>query len=150
MKTTAVQYNSWHTGWHCVNARRVTDGEGTGGASRQSWRAISNRRRKASCNFMPDIDGTGSGSSLDSIVHIFESSHLEGSYVGALLYFGNRNIWYSFFNGRTNIRFDRQTQDFQSCTITMHVLVTTMLPVESPAQILNCAIHKKICYYLLH
>lgn len=112
-----------------MNSKKVTGGEGTGGGRRQSGRAISNRRRKASCNFMPDIDGTGSGSSLDSTVHIFESSHLEGSYVGALLYFGNRNIWYSFFNGRIDIRFDQQTQDFQSCTITTHVLVTTMLPV---------------------
>lgn len=42
------------------------------------------------------LTGTGSGSSLDSIVHIFESSHLEGLYVGALLYFGNRNICTAF------------------------------------------------------
>ena len=49
----------------------------------------------------PDLNGTGSGFLLDSIVRIFESSYLEGSYVGDLLYFGNGNICYSFLNGRT-------------------------------------------------
>ena len=34
---------------------------------------------QAATSLTPDIDGTGPGSLLDSIVHIFESSQLEGS-----------------------------------------------------------------------
>ena len=41
---------------------------------------------QASISLMPDADGTGSGSLLDQMhVSIFESSQLEGLYVGDLL-----------------------------------------------------------------
>ena len=43
-------------------------------------------RGQATVSLMPDVDGTGSGSLLepDAQTHtcIFESSHLEGSYIG--------------------------------------------------------------------
>jgi len=41
---------------------------------------------QAAISLMPDADGTGSGSLLDQMhVSIFESSQLEGLYVGDLL-----------------------------------------------------------------
>ena len=42
--------------------------------------------RQAAVSLMPEVYGTSSGSMLNQVhIHIFGSSHLEGSYAGDLL-----------------------------------------------------------------
>ena len=65
------------------------------GDGRAEGSSATGDRGQAAISLTPDVDGTGSGSLLDSIlsnllnkrshVHTFESSQLEGSYVGDLL-----------------------------------------------------------------
>jgi len=52
LKSTMVQGNSRHTGWHQVTRPEgLLTGGGREGRRRWSWRVISNRRRWASCSF---------------------------------------------------------------------------------------------------
>ena len=53
LKSRAVQYNSWaYRGWHPSNRQEEFLTEGMkGGGSWQSWRTVSNRRRRSSCSF---------------------------------------------------------------------------------------------------
>ena len=66
-------------GGYWINGQEgLLTGEGRGVGRWQSWRIINSRRwGQAAISLRPDADGTH--------VHIFESSQLEGSYVGDLL-----------------------------------------------------------------
>ena len=80
LKSTVVQYNSWHTGagieWTGKKIYWLEEGEKDGRAEGSS--AVGDGGQ-AAVSLMPDINGTH--------VRIFESSQLEGLYVGHLLYF---------------------------------------------------------------
>ena len=71
LKSTAVQYNSWHTGagieWTGKKSYWLEEGE-EGGDGRAEGSSAIGDGGQAAVSLMPDTDGTGSGSLLDSIV----------------------------------------------------------------------------------
>ena len=81
MKSTVVQYNSWHIGagieWTGKKSYWLEEGEEVGDGRAEGWSAIEDRGQ-AAISLTPDVDGTH--------IWIFENSQLEGSYVGDLLY----------------------------------------------------------------
>ena len=76
-------------GWHQLNRQEellTGGGRGVGDGRAEGLLAIG-CGRQAAVSLMPDVYGTSSGSMLNQLhIHIFGSSHLEGSYVGDLLY----------------------------------------------------------------
>ena len=86
LKSTVIKYNSWHTGagiaWIGKNSYWLEEWEeaGDGGAKGSS---VVGSGGHAAVSLMPEVYGTSSGSMLNQVhIHIFGSSHLEGSYVG--------------------------------------------------------------------
>ena len=75
-----MQYNSWHTEagieWTGKTSYWLEEGEEVGDGSAEGSSAIGDGGQ-AAVSLTPDVDGTH--------VCIFESSQLEGSYVGDLL-----------------------------------------------------------------
>ena len=70
MKSTVVQYNNWHTGPASSEQERsvtMEEGEEVGDGRAEGLSAIGDGGQ-AAISLMPDVDGTGSGSLLDSIL----------------------------------------------------------------------------------
>ena len=69
LKSTAVQYNSWHTGagikWTGKKSYWLEDREEVGDGIAEGSSAVGDREQ-AEISLTPDIDGTGSGSLLES------------------------------------------------------------------------------------
>ena len=82
MKSTVVQYNSWYSGagieWTGKKSYQLEEGEEVGDGRAERSSAVGDRGR-AAISLTSDIHGTH--------VCVFESSQLEGSYVGGLLYY---------------------------------------------------------------
>ena len=66
-----VQHNSWYTGagieWAGEKSYQLEEGEEVGDGGAEPLSATGDGGQTA-ISFMPDIDGTGSGSLLDSIL----------------------------------------------------------------------------------
>ena len=71
MKSTIGQYNSWHTGagieWTDKKSYYLEEGEEVGDGTAEGSSAIGDGGQ-AAISLMPDADGTGSGSLLDSVL----------------------------------------------------------------------------------
>ena len=80
LKSTVVQYNSWHTGagieWAGKKSYWLEEGEEVEDGRAEGSSAIGDGGQ-AAISLTHDADGTH--------VHIFEISQIEGSYVGDLL-----------------------------------------------------------------
>ena len=69
MKSTVVQYNSWHKGRALrKRATRVTDEEAAAAGDGRAEGSPAAARREAAISLMPDTDGTGSGSLMFSVL----------------------------------------------------------------------------------
>ena len=71
MRSTVVQYNSWHTGtgikWTGKRRYWVEEGKGVWDGRAEGLSAIGDGRQ-AAISLTPHVDGTGSGSLLDSVL----------------------------------------------------------------------------------
>ena len=68
MRSTVVQYNSWHTGAGIKRTGKKTDGLGEGedvGDGRAEGSSAVGGRGQAEMSFTPDVDDKGSGNLLD-------------------------------------------------------------------------------------
>ena len=75
-------------GWHLLNRQEELLTRGSRGVGDRAKGLLAvGYGRQAAVSLVPDVYGTGSGSLLNQMhIRIFGSSHLEGSYVGDLLY----------------------------------------------------------------
>ena len=85
LRSTVVQNMGWHL-WNRQEELLIRGSRGVGDGRAEGLLAVG-YGGQAAVSLVPGVYGTGSGSLLNQMhIHIFGSSHLEGSYVGDLLY----------------------------------------------------------------
>ena len=89
LKSTVVQYNSWHTGagieWTGKKSYWLDEGAEVGGGRAEGPSAIGDWGQ-AAVSLTPDVDGTGSGSLLDSILSTLLKKRSSDVWVVALFF----------------------------------------------------------------